>query len=429
MRQQDLPADPGARRQNMVAVVGFGLALAAARFLAAHYGGFYEGDDISIAAGVAAMRIGSAADFYRYGPQVGYYNLVALLSRLTGGEPLQIPNVMVSLSVVSGVAIPLLGLAAFRADLRRAERWLLAAVLAANPILWMSSQYGNSAMPSVALTVGALVILSNRPGRWGEAAALLLLGIGIVVRADAVLASGAATLLLWRNHGRLREALVRMVLLGATLAAVYALFLVADPRMAEFVESVRSHLQNAVLGRFWEFLLWAFSPVPLVFAVLGLRELAPARPWMFWTLVAWAVPFLGFYFTAATTPRYFLQVAFPLSIAAAVGMLWLVAAVPRFRMATAVLVLGAAFVHLLIGLGDYVPSHRAACCGKRSCARTTARCGRARSCTSPTCRTGCRTRHCAVRRSGGRAPPIDPWSSPSGHCRGVTRRPRATSCS
>jgi hypothetical protein len=64
-----------------------------------------------------------------------------------------------------------------------------------------------------------------------------------------------------------------------------------------------------------------------------------------------------FYFRATTTPRYFLLTIFPLAIATALGMAGIVRlAGSRRTLAWAgVLMLG--FVHLLVGLGRYVPSH------------------------------------------------------------------------
>ena len=167
------------------------VALLLARLLSASYGAFYEGDEISIAAGVAGIARDNAAHLYRYGPQVGYYRLVQGLNALFQGGVLTIPLIMVTLSVLAGTLIPLLGLYAFRGDLTRVERWLVAGTLAASPILWTSSRYGNTAMPAAALVVGAVVLLSNRPHKLGELAALLLFAGAILVRADSLLATGA----------------------------------------------------------------------------------------------------------------------------------------------------------------------------------------------------------------------------------------------
>lgn len=351
------PPNDGVRIGPLWLIALLGAGLLAARLLTAGYGSFTENDSISIAAGVAALRRGAMGDFYRYGPQVGYYRLVALVNQLTGGNFRDIPVVMVSLSVISGTVIPLLGLSAFRLDLTRAERWLLAATLAASPVLWMSSRYGNSALPSVAMVVAALTILSNAPARPWELVALALFGAGIVVRADAVLATPAVAVLLWRNHGAVRASAVRVIAIGAAVAAIYALLFAVDPRMKEILSSVRSHLGNEFDTMFWEYLLWSISPIPLAFAVLGLREMVPERRWLLASVVAWVLPVFAFYFRATTTPRYFLLTIFPIAIATAVGMSGVVRLAGRRRTLAWVGVLAIAFVHLLIGLGRYVPSH------------------------------------------------------------------------
>jgi hypothetical protein len=333
-------------------------ALLIARLLSASYGAFYEGDETSIAAGVAGIARDNAGHLYRYGPQVGYYRLVQGISAVFGGGVLTIPVVMTTLSVLAGTLIPLLGLYAFRADLTRVERWLLAGTLAANPIIWTSSAYGNTAMPATALVVAAVVLLSNRPAPLREVGALTLFAAAILIRADAVLASGAIGVLLWRNHGSLRAALLRVSAVGLVLAAVYAALFAWDPYMKQIFGDVAEHLTTPHRTRFFELMLWAISPFPLVYAILGLRELEPARRWILGTIVAWCVPSMGFYFTATTTPRYFILPAFAVAVAAAVGMNSVARLVPRWpRLAWGVVLLTAS-VHLFVGLSNFYPSVR-----------------------------------------------------------------------
>src|SRR5262245_53195199 len=195
-----------ARPQSLV-IATLALALLIARLLGAHFGAFFGLDEVSLAAGVAALARDSIGGIYRYGPQVGYYRLVQTLDVMFGGDLRAIPIIMTTLSALAGTIIPLCGLAAFPDQLTRTERWVLAGLLVVNPILWMSSTYGNSAMPSAALLVSAVTILSNRPRPAAEAAALALYAAAILVRADAVLAFPLIVLLLHLNHRRIQAVL------------------------------------------------------------------------------------------------------------------------------------------------------------------------------------------------------------------------------
>jgi len=330
--------------------------LLAARLLAAHFGSFFEQDEISLASGIAAIERGETSGLYRYGVQVGYYRIVAFLAQVLGGDPLIIPPIMIVLSAMAGTAIPLLGLAMFRHDLEPPERWLVVAILAANPILWMSSRYGNTAMPAAALVVASFATLSNRPTRRAEVAALALFGAAILTRADAVLAAGGAAALLGRHHGGWRPAGARIGMLGLGVAMAYGGLLLVDPHMAEVLQTVGRHMSDQTIKtRFWEYLLWAMSPIPLALAVLGLREAVVARPWLAAIIVAWSLPVLAFYFSATTTSRYFLLAVVPLAVAAAIGVTGLVALAHSYRWAVLAGVVALLFVHLLVALGHFAP--------------------------------------------------------------------------
>jgi hypothetical protein len=339
-------------------VVALALALFIARLLSATYGVFYEGDETSIAAGVAGISNDSVGHLYRYGPQVGYYRLVQGINALIGGAMSTIPVVMVTLSVIAGTLIPLLGLFAFRADLTKVERWLLAGTLAANPILWTSSRYGNTAIVSTALVVLAVVLLSNRPAKRGELLALTLFGCAILVRADAVLAAGAIAALLWRNHGSLPRAVFKVGALGFVLAAIYSLLFVVDPYMVDIFGEVARHLNTADRTRFFELMLWAISPFPLAYAILGLRDLEPSRRWLLAVVVVWCVPNMAFYFASTTTPRYFLLPVFAIALAAAVGMAGVARLAPRRPFIAWAVVLVTATLHLFVGLSNFYPNVR-----------------------------------------------------------------------
>ena len=98
------------------AIVVF-IVLALVRILAANYYWFFEQDEIGIAVGVAALVRGNDGDLYRYGPQLGYYRLVQCITHVFGGQVMTIPVVMITLSAISGAAIPALTLRVFRATI------------------------------------------------------------------------------------------------------------------------------------------------------------------------------------------------------------------------------------------------------------------------------------------------------------------------
>ncbi|MGQ0640589.1 MAG: hypothetical protein ACT4P6_07440 [Gemmatimonadaceae bacterium] len=338
-------------------MLALAFALLVARLLSASYGAFYEGDESSIAAGVAGITRDNAAHLYRYGPQVGYYRVVQGITAVVGGGVMTIPVVMVTLSVLAGTLIPLLGLFSFRADLTKIERWLLAGTLAASPVIWTSSAYGNTALPAAALVVAAVVLLSNRPATRGEVAALMLFGAAILVRADAVLATGAIGVLLWRNHASLRAAVTRVGAVALALAAIYAALFAWDPYMVQIFGDVARHLTTPDRTRFFELLIWAISPFPLVYAILGLREMEASRRWLLALITAWCIPSMGFYFASTTTPRYFILPAFAVAIASAVGMAAIARLGRRPALAWAI-VLVTATLHLFVGLSNFYPNVR-----------------------------------------------------------------------
>lgn len=328
------------------------------RYSAAHLGVFSEGDEISIAAGLAAIQRDMPTDLYRYGVQFGYYHLVSALAALAGGAVYRIPDLMVLLSLVSGTVIPLAGITAFQDTLGRGERWLLGALLVANPVLWQSSQYGNTAMPSVALTVVAACLLSNRARRAGEILAMACFGAAILVRADAVLVSGGIFALLWRHHRGFWRAALPLAATGLLVGGVFLLALWLDPRMGSLVGQVASHSDNPIRTRFAEFLLFGISPIPLLMAAAGARDLQRERPLLLGVLAAWIVPMALFYFPSTTTPRYLLQLVVPISVATAVGVWGSLPTTGRWRIPGRGIILGATFLHLFMGLSAFAPSER-----------------------------------------------------------------------
>lgn len=336
----------------------FAALLLLLRFAVANLGRFTEGDDISIAAGVAALHRDSPGDAYRYGVQVGYYHLVSWLTGVLGGRLLTIPDVMVWLSIVAGVVIPVAGVRAFRDELTRGERWLVGALLVANPIIWQASRYGNTAIISVALTVVAATILSNRPQRTGEALAMACFAGAMFERADAVLATGGLFALLWRTHRAIVRAAVPLALCGGVVAGAYAALVLFDPRMGDVVGAVAQHSINPISTRFLEYFLFGVSPVPLLMAAAGARDLQRGRAMLLAVIGAWVVPFVAFYFTNTTTPRYLMQLMPPLAIASSVGVLGSLAAAGWRRVASQAVVFPLVFAHLFVGLSDFSPAKR-----------------------------------------------------------------------
>ncbi len=348
---------PNAQNPRMgwkTAVAAF-VALATLRLLAADFRYFFEQDEMSLANGIASIMEGHTAYLYHYGPQLGYYRLMALLAGWAGGIA-WIPIVMSASSAVAGAVIPTATLFAFRHELSDRLRLLAAAVVTCSPVLWISSQYGNTAVLSAAAGVLGLVILSNKPAARGMAAALALCAGAVLLRADAVVLAPIVALLVYRSSGSLRSAATTLAL-GAVGVGVVGLLLVAfDPLMTSAGRDVVEHFGDEELrSLFWEHGLWAFSPLVLVFALLGAEELAEQTRTTVWSLVTWAAPVGVFYFGATTTPRYFLLAVVPVAILAAAGIERVVGRA-RHRRVAWVVCLSLAFAHLWVGLGHFSSS-------------------------------------------------------------------------
>ena len=344
-------------RSGRVRVLLVFTILLVARGLGVYSEYFWEQDEVSLALGVAALMADAVGSLYRYTVQLGYYRLVELLDLLSGGRIDWIPAIMKGLSAIAGALVPVAAFFAFRRELPVRERRLVLLSLAINPIVWKSSQYGNTAIVATALATTSLVVLSNRPARTGKAVALILLGLATLVRADTVLLAPVLFLLLRRSEGSFGRALKWSTAFGLAMLLLYAAILAIDPRIDGIRESITQHMGNASPTMFWEFLMWAMSPIPLIFAVWALRSLLDSRPWLLTLILAWCLPTLLFYFRATTTPRYMLNAVVPLSIAAAVGMAELAGRLrPRLgaRLAWTIIV-GAAGIHLFLALGHFSP--------------------------------------------------------------------------
>lgn len=334
------------------------LALLGARLLAGHFAWFWQVDEVSLADGVVALlKHNTIADSYRYGPQVGYHRLVQGIDLLLGGNARWVPTIMIALSALSGAIIPICGLVSFPTMLTKWERWALAGFLTINPILWMSSMYGNSTTPAIALLAISVAWLSQNPGRIGEAIALAFFAAAVFVRADTVLATPFIALLLWQRYRNIGAVLLRGAPYVVMLGALYAWLFAVDPRMASSASDVGSHLTNPFQTQFWEYLLWATSPVALALAVVGVTELARTRRALLGLMVAWCLPFFAFYFGATTTPRYFVPTIFPIAVLSAVGAFSLARILAPGRVRVAGAFVGAvAVAPLFIGLGWFSPT-------------------------------------------------------------------------
>lgn len=328
-------------------------ALALARLLAGGFSYFYEGDEISIAAGVAALMNGDAGPLYRYGPQLGYYRLIQALATVAGG-PDAIPTVMVAVSALAGAVIPAAALRAFRRELPARTRVLAAAVLFSMPALWVSAQYGNAATVSTAFVVAALSLLSNAPRRGGLILALALYSAGVLVRADAVLMAPLVAVLVLRGASPWRHGVLALGAAALMGALVYATLFALDPALAGLLSQVASHFGEDNPTLFFEHLVWAVSPLVLAFAVVGLREALGRQTALAGILLVGVLPLFLFYFPTTTTTRYFLQAAFPLALLAALGITGLAALAPlRWRRPVWAALLVLAFLHLGLGLGHF----------------------------------------------------------------------------
>ncbi|MDH5195697.1 MAG: hypothetical protein OEY20_00430 [Gemmatimonadota bacterium] len=348
-------------REPTVGVTLAILALAiVARILGGYYLFFWEEDEGSLANGVAALvRDSIGGGLYRYGPQLGYYRFIEFVDRLLGGDLARVPGIMTTVSAVAGAVIPVAALFLLRDALSPRVRWLLAGLVMINPAIWKASQYGNTAMLQTALATVSLVVLSNRPGRWGQLAALALFGAATLVRADGVLLAPVLCWMLWRNTpDGLANAVRTAAVFAVIMAAVYALLFLFDPRMDDIGAEVAEHVLNdRYPTMFWEYLLWSVSPFVLGFAVLGMAELLVDRRALAITVAVWCLPVFAFYYGSTTTTRYFLLVAVPLSLCAAVGIEQLAhrltAAGTRFAWPA---LLALASVHLFVGLGHFTPA-------------------------------------------------------------------------
>ena len=335
------------------------LALLVARVLGLISIYFFEEDEVAIATGIAAMVKGTGGDLYRYTVQAGYYRLVEFLDLLMGGRVDLIPWIMKGLSAVAGTLIPAAGLFVFRETLTSRERWVTAFVLSINPIVWRSSQYGNTAIVSAALSTVGLVMLTNRPSASGRLIAVMLVGAATLVRADAVLLVPILAVLLYLIDRSLSSAVRWTAGFVVSLAAVYGLLALVDPRTDSAFGAVAVHMTvTDSRTMFWEFLLWALSPLPCLFAIWGFRTLLDSRAWMATVLLVWSVPTLLFYFRATTTPRYFVNVAVPLAIAGAIGMVELIGLLRRWspKWWPQAAVFGLASLHLVVALGHTSPT-------------------------------------------------------------------------
>ena len=351
-------ADARLRPLYRPALIVFGMLLVI-RSLSVFSVYFFHVDEVSIAAGAAALVRDNIAGVYHYTPQLGYYRLVEWIDLLLGGDVSFIPGIIKALSALAGAVIPTLGLFAFANELSVRERWLAVLSLAVNPIIWTSSQYGNTAMVATALATAGLVILSNTPRPIARIGGLALVGAATFVRADSVLLAPLVLFLLYRSVGSWGSALLWSACFGGAMLLAYAAILMFDPRADNAAAAVASHLTNTNPKHFWSFVLWTMSPIPLVFAIWGMYGLRQ-RPPVLVALLLWCLPTLLFYAPAATIPRYFLNIVVPLSMAAAAGLAEAARRLPPRlgSLSARIAIAGLATAHLIVGFGYLTRGHR-----------------------------------------------------------------------
>ena len=219
------------------------------RSLAVFSSYFFQVDEVSLAAGAVALVRGNGVGIYHYTPQFGYYRLVEGIDLLLGGRIALVPAIMKTLSAAAGAVIPTLGLFAFPAHLTICQRWVAMFMLAINPLIWITSQYGNTALVATALASGGLVVLTNDPGRIGRVVALALFGLGVFVRADTVLLAPVLVFLLYRNE----RAMTWTIAFGAAVLLTYAAVLAFDPMVDNAMLAVSNHMTADADRHFWGF--------------------------------------------------------------------------------------------------------------------------------------------------------------------------------
>jgi hypothetical protein len=175
-----------------------------------------------------------------------------------------------------------------------------------------------------------------------------------------VLLAPAVVLLLQRAEGSWRRALAWSFGAGVAGIAIFGTILLFDPRADSALASVSQHMATARPTLFWEYLLWAMSPLPFLLAAWGLRALSESRPRLLVLLLVWAVPMMLFYVRATTTPRYFVAIAVPFAIASGVAVADLAARLrPRLRPSIAwSAATGLAVLHLFLAMGHFRPDWR-----------------------------------------------------------------------
>src|SRR5688572_12397797 len=244
MTRADNPTRTARPRRSWLAALGVFVVLFVIRALAVFSIYFFQVDEVSMATGAAALVRGNDAGIYHYTPQFGYYRLVEYIDLLLGGRITWIPGIIKGLSAAAGALIPTLGLFAFENDLTVRQRWLAALVLAINPIIWTSSQYGNTALVATALATAGLVVLTNQPRRTARIAGLGLVGLGAFVRADTALLAPVVFFLLYRNGGGVLGAVKWAAAFGVVMLVVYGAVLAFDPMADDALLAVANHMST-----------------------------------------------------------------------------------------------------------------------------------------------------------------------------------------
>lgn len=237
---------------------------------------------------------------YLYGANLEYFGLSRLGASLAVGALTAIPGVSGEAALRLLVLGGFVGLVAATWTLVR--RWteaphlVIAAAMLLLPSITESAFFYNDNVPSAALAVGGLALLTARRGLGAAALAGLLFGLGVVTRADAVLLGPAVLLVLYEQEGvtapAVRRGLVFGLALLVPLIAVYAAFGATFLDVLH-ISKYTVHLWNRGAGKVRQSqqILLFFSVPGLVLAAAGVAELWRRRSWVRLALLA-GVPLL-----------------------------------------------------------------------------------------------------------------------------------------
>ncbi len=327
------------------------------RFMFANFGYFSDGDQSAIAYGIASLVRGTNGRLYNYPEQVGYYETAKWLFDMFGSSLVQIRDICIGMGATAATGIGALVLFLFPEHLSRRVRLLASAFVLLSPVLWKLAQYGNTALPSCFWIIAAFVATQFRT-RWTDVAAILLWGIGLSYRADAILVAPAlAACFMYREGGRLRNGILGLIACGCVFVGV-KLIVEYGAGVSGASSSLLAVMFNTTQrGHHLTYVFWGIGPVILAFVAAGWPSLSRGALWKI--LALWAAAPFVFYFAWSTTPRYYMLLVVPAAIVAALGFdaIWkgLAAAAAWIRWPARVLTVAIALAPLNFTLSEALP--------------------------------------------------------------------------